>query len=267
VVEHNINSESLSCEAIKYTNQLNKFNALQWLTSDMNQTIGFNTHSSQISKYLFNYTSLFPYQSPLIKNNSIYKCCTILNGVIQQCQQFLANIKINSTQKNDINKIYFTNFQTTKVTKTSTSKLSTKIVSTLRNEENNDNTKELQTNKIEKKLKVTASILVSITATLPVVTQSYQISNSIVGIIIACTGGVIILSLVIILSMLCYKRHRYGAVYLNKSSFTGKHLASSLQDNISDISSSNEAYKVKQTDLSKRACKSSLKFFFKKINK
>lgn len=40
VVEHNINKEKLSCEALKYSNQVNKFNALQWLTADMNKTIG-----------------------------------------------------------------------------------------------------------------------------------------------------------------------------------------------------------------------------------
>lgn len=87
-VEHTVNLERVSCESIKSTSE-SLFNALQWFTA-ANKSIGFNTVSNQISENIYIYKSEFP--AKYAKNNTIYKCCTILNGNIQKCQQFLANI-------------------------------------------------------------------------------------------------------------------------------------------------------------------------------
>jgi hypothetical protein len=78
VVEHTINQENVTCESIKYTNHTS-FNALEWFTVDMRK-IYFSTISSQITNQLFLYESHFPSDHLSIKNNTIYKCCTIFNG-------------------------------------------------------------------------------------------------------------------------------------------------------------------------------------------
>lgn len=65
---------------------------------------------------------------------------------------------------------------------------------------------------LEKNIKVISSS----NGSLFTVSERDRLGNAEVGIIIACTGGVVIISLVLILGMLCYKRHRYGAIYLSK---------------------------------------------------
>ena len=68
----------MSCEAIKSSSETT-FNALQWFTA-ANESIGFNTVSNQITNDLFIYKSEFPSNSRHVTNNTIYKCCTIMNG-------------------------------------------------------------------------------------------------------------------------------------------------------------------------------------------
>lgn len=223
--------------------------------------IRFNTHSSQIAKLLFNYTSLFPYQSPLIKNNSIYKCCTILNGVIQQCQQFLAfldpqNDQTTSTATNlqfSSKKLILhqpsssTKGSTTSASKSAlsssttslTSKNTTKTVfkTTKSKQTKTTNTPPLSTSKFPKTNLFTyadKNIKLIQSSNDSLISQSNKLGNAEVGIIIACTGGVVVLSLMLILAMLCYKRHRYGAIYLSKSQ---KQYASSSQETISEVKS------------------------------
>ena len=55
------------------------------------------------------------------------------------------------------------------------------------------------------------------------ITIQNEMSDAEIGIIIACTGGIIVIAFIFVLGMLCYKRHRYGAIYLSKSSI-GKSL-------------------------------------------
>ena len=78
VVEHNVNQENITCEAIKRSKQ-HSFQALEWFTHD-SKKVYFSTMSTKIGDNLYKYESNFPSRHRSIKNNTIYKCCTILNG-------------------------------------------------------------------------------------------------------------------------------------------------------------------------------------------
>ena len=95
VVEHTVNVENVTCEAIMGTNQ-NIFNSLQWFSVDMKE-IAFNTISAQITNNILNFSTVFPYYLVPIHNNSVYMCCTLLDGIIQECRQFLAYIQYTPT--------------------------------------------------------------------------------------------------------------------------------------------------------------------------
>ena len=73
-----------------------KFNAIQWYNGDRTQLLSVKFSTIQLSSNLINYTSLFPYENQnetsLIKENSNYQCCTVLNGDIVNCQTFLAQV-------------------------------------------------------------------------------------------------------------------------------------------------------------------------------
>ncbi len=129
-VQHTVNLEQVSCESIKSTikpiDPTKSFNALQWFTA-FNKSIGFNTVSNQISDNIYIYKSEFPDSSPLIQNNSIYKCCTILNGQIQECQQFLANIYSSPTTTTTKTTITTTTTTTTTTATATTTKTTTNI--------------------------------------------------------------------------------------------------------------------------------------------
>ena len=194
---------------------------------------------------MFNYTSIFPSQSPLIQNNSIYKCCTILNGIIQQCQQFLAYTELNTTQPlttptpltNSKTKTKLIT-STLPLTTTSTSNSSTTSTTTTNTvSSSNLTTAEFKLSQIyiEKGIKIIeknenkqqllavrmSSTTISINSQTNNISSTITIQNEMsdaeIGIIIACTGGIIVIAFIFVLGMLCYKRHRYGANYLSKS--------------------------------------------------
>jgi len=199
-------------------------------------------------------------QSPLIQNNSIYKCCTILNGIIQQCQQFLAYTELtavvatkkqqtiltdtstsssSSSSSSSISTSILTSSSSTATTTVITSTLSltsytiptiSDIVSTdqttvefkfsqvsiekgIKIIENNENKKVLVNMASSTKISIN-----SVTSNSNSTVNMKEMSDAEIGIIIACTGGIVVIAFLFILGMLCYKRHRYGAIYLSKSS-------------------------------------------------
>lgn len=94
-VTHLVNVETISCEATKDRSE-SKFDSLAWFTAD--STFVLTPEPSKryelafINDQYVNYTSLFPLDSSLLRNNSVYKCCTLFDGKIQSCQRFLAYI-------------------------------------------------------------------------------------------------------------------------------------------------------------------------------
>lgn len=90
-VTHFTNLETVSCEAVKSSDE-NTFDSLQWFTADTKKVLSYQFSTIQIDDEIFNYTSLFPNNSNLIKNNTNYQCCTVLKGEIVHCQQFLSII-------------------------------------------------------------------------------------------------------------------------------------------------------------------------------
>lgn len=96
-----MNVETISCEATKDRNDNNVFDSLAWFTAD--STFALTPEPNKryelaiINDLYVNYTSLFPLDSSLLRNNSVYKCCTLFDGKIRSCQRFLAYIYAPST--------------------------------------------------------------------------------------------------------------------------------------------------------------------------
>ena len=63
--------------------------SIGWFTHDL-VYLGFAFNKLPMSKNIINYTSSFDASSKFVRDNTIYKCCTMLNTVIVNCQQFLA---------------------------------------------------------------------------------------------------------------------------------------------------------------------------------
>ena len=92
---HYINLETISCEAIKKETD-KTFDSLDWFLIDSQQSLSSDKYKLQrINKTILNYTSVFPATSGLVNNNTYYRCCTLLNNTIKNCQQFLAVIHNN----------------------------------------------------------------------------------------------------------------------------------------------------------------------------
>ncbi len=66
------------------------FDSIQWFSVQSGESLGFQFSTIPITSTLLNYSSEFPYDSQLVKNNTSFKCCTMLNGNALTCQQFLA---------------------------------------------------------------------------------------------------------------------------------------------------------------------------------
>lgn len=94
-VTHLVNVEQISCEATKDRGE-SMFDSLAWFTADSTFALTAEPHKRYeivyINDQFVNYTSRFPLESSLLRNNSIYKCCTLFDGKIRSCQRFLAYI-------------------------------------------------------------------------------------------------------------------------------------------------------------------------------
>ena len=91
IVAHYINIETVSCEATKSVND-DSFDSIHWFTVDFRHKLDTFFAINKIEDNLLNYTITFPVQSTLVRNNSIYSCCTFKNGTMVNCQAFLAFI-------------------------------------------------------------------------------------------------------------------------------------------------------------------------------
>jgi hypothetical protein len=111
IVAHYVNFETLSCEATK-SKFRNNFDAVQWYSVDFRYSLDNYFYTNRIGDDLYNFTSTFPAKSPLVRNNSIFNCCTLKNGTIINCQSFLAYI-VDKPEKN------FTTVSLTTLTSTS----------------------------------------------------------------------------------------------------------------------------------------------------
>lgn len=91
-VAHFVNLQTISCEAIK-PKWSNDFDSIEWYTADSTFSLSERHYELvHLSDMIDNYTSTFPIKTNLLRNNSIYKCCTLLNDKIVSCQRFLAYI-------------------------------------------------------------------------------------------------------------------------------------------------------------------------------
>ena len=187
-VTHFLSSEAISCEAVLNTEFLAPvFDSIGWFTSDL-VYLGFPFNKLPIANSLSNFTTTFDARSPFVKENKIYKCCTMLKSDIIDCQQFLA---------------YFN------VTQPATARLPLSIAKQIN--------------------AITVSTLQADYADVPTKSSGGRLSDTEIAIIVACTAGTIILSLLTILCLMCYKRHRYGAVCLHSSMKNGIQLQQQQQ--------------------------------------
>jgi hypothetical protein len=93
IVAHYVNLETVSCEAIKRADEPGGgFDSIQWFTVDFRYKLDTYFSVNKIEDTLLNYTITFPLRSALVRNNSIYNCCTFKNGSMINCQAFLAFI-------------------------------------------------------------------------------------------------------------------------------------------------------------------------------
>ena len=88
-VTHFLQTEAIGCEAIQNTELPVMVDSIGWFTHDL-VYLGFAFNKLAMSKNIINYTSSFDSSSKFVRDNTIYKCCTMLNSVIVNCQQFLA---------------------------------------------------------------------------------------------------------------------------------------------------------------------------------
>jgi hypothetical protein len=248
----------VSCEVIKRKDST-AFDALEWFTVDSSFTLSnkqFKVNS--IGDYFLNYTSVFPIWTNLLRNNTVYKCCTLLNNQIVQCQRFLAFI-------------YTPPSTTTTTTTTTTSSTTTppspvnftppilsrpyeysplfkflERVETIfggaketprdgiyRNEdhdhESSGSTSEQSRNATTDKkgwslfwLSITHKKSIKMYLNVMVMTLfTDEISNAEIGIIVGSVAGTIIVLLIVCLGVLCYRKYRYRHLYF-KDDRSGK---------------------------------------------
>lgn len=91
-VMHVVNKEPLTCEALRYKEQDKAFNSIGWFSADSTIRLISKFQINEINADILNYTSMFPYESNQLQNNSVYKCCTLYNEEVRSCQRFLAYI-------------------------------------------------------------------------------------------------------------------------------------------------------------------------------
>ncbi len=92
---HYVNVETIGCEAIVSDDSATPFDSLQWFDSYDSTPLPLlePMQRSRVDARTLNYSIEFPANSRLVRNNTNYKCCTLLAARIQHCQQFIAIIR------------------------------------------------------------------------------------------------------------------------------------------------------------------------------
>jgi hypothetical protein len=105
------------------------FDSIQWFSAQSSKPLGLQFSTIPITSTLLNYSSEFPSDSHLAKNNTSFKCCTMLNGDVLACQQFLA--LVYSAPTTTTTTTTTTSVITKKVTKKASTKTTAKTTSTI----------------------------------------------------------------------------------------------------------------------------------------